>query len=157
MQTRLKLGNLSSDSYLYYSNEIFTPLSLALTEYSHELYMCSKLDRNGYPTFDLSHDRKLNPPYHSHCHRFTICKGITKVVAGASHFQPVINSRLLAMIQSKLWQTGKALSRKNASQRKLILAGGKKAIGLLNWSQPRFDRQSLKKMLGLLTTLKRRV
>ena len=37
------------------------PLSLTHTDYSHELYMCSKPDRNGYPTFDLSHDSKAEP------------------------------------------------------------------------------------------------
>ena len=45
---------------------------------------------------------------------------LTKALAITSHLQPVVNSRLLAIIRSKLWRMGRALSRKSTAQRKLI-------------------------------------
>ena len=93
--------------------------------------MCSKPDRNGYPTFDLSHDSEAEPtvPFALNVTDLRFPRVLTRAVAGASHFQPIINSRLLAMIRSKLWRMGKALSRKNAFQRKLIFSRWEKS----NW------------------------
>ena len=119
-----KLGSCKLGNYHQILVNIVTrylPLSLShththslthsLTEYSHELYMCSKLDRNGYPTFDLSHDSEAEPtiPFALSITDLRFARVLTKAVAGASQFQPVINSRLLAMIRSKLWRMGKAL------------------------------------------------
>jgi len=41
---------------------------------------------------------------------------LTKAFSIASHFRPVLNTRLLALIRSKLWRMGKALSRNSAGQ-----------------------------------------
>ena len=100
-------------------------------QYSYKLYICSKPDRNGCPTFDLSHDNEAEPNalFKLSVTDLQFARVLTKAVAAASHFQLVISSRLLAMIRSKLWRMGKALSRKSASQRRLIFDRWKKS----NW------------------------
>ena len=41
-----------------------------------------------------------------------LARVLTKTFSIASHFCPIVNTRLQALIRSKLWQIDKALSRK---------------------------------------------
>lgn len=50
----------------------------------------------------------------------TLARVLTKAFSIASHFRPIVNTRLLALIRSKLWRMGKALSRKSAGQQRQI-------------------------------------
>ena len=89
---------------------------------SYTLYKISMPDKNGCPMFDLSGDNEAQPitTFNLNTSDMRFARVLTKALSVASHFRPVINSRLLALVRSKLWRMGKALSRKSTPQRKLI-------------------------------------
>lgn len=72
--------------------------------------------------FDLSNDNEAQPiiPVNLNTSDLRYARVLTKAIYVASHFRPVINDRLLSLVRSKLWQMGKALSRKNTLQRQQI-------------------------------------
>jgi len=49
-----------------------------------------------------------------------LARVLTKAFSTASHFSPIVNTRLLALIRSKLLRMGKALSGKSAGQQRQI-------------------------------------
>ena len=116
--------------HLSLSLSLSPSLSLHTPSLTCNTAICSKPDKNGCPTFDLSHDNEAEPNalFKLSVTDLQFARVLTKAVAAASHFQLVISSRLLAMIRSKLWRMGKALSRQSASQR-LIFDRWKKS----NW------------------------
>lgn len=114
---------------------IVSPSTLLFFPCSYVLYEVSKPDKNGCPMCDLSDDNEAQPikTFDLNTSDMRFARVLTKAVSVASHFRPVINSRLLALIRSKLWRMGKALTSKSTPQRKRIFQNWQKSDWIIEF------------------------